>query len=56
MFPAPIVPSDAVPTRANPSGTNINLEWTYNDTHVVSGFRLNCIPAVGKIIYCLHFR
>ncbi|KAF6030191.1 hypothetical protein EB796_011505 [Bugula neritina] len=28
---------------------------TYNNTHVVSGFRLSCIPAVGKIIYCLHF-
>ncbi|KAF6031434.1 PTPRQ [Bugula neritina] len=40
-------PSDVVPTRANPSGTNITLEWTYNDTHVVSGFRLSCIPAVG---------
>ncbi|KAF6031431.1 hypothetical protein EB796_010256 [Bugula neritina] len=44
---APTVPSDVVPTRANPSGTNITLEWTYDDTHVVSGFRLNCIPAVG---------
>ncbi|KAF6031435.1 hypothetical protein EB796_010260 [Bugula neritina] len=47
MFPALIVPSDVVPTKANPSGTNITLEWTYNDTHIVSGFRLNCIPAVG---------
>ncbi|KAF6037643.1 FN1 [Bugula neritina] len=43
-----LVPSDVVPTKANPSGTNITLEWTYNDTHVVSGFRLSCIPAVGS--------
>ncbi|KAF6034125.1 hypothetical protein EB796_007567 [Bugula neritina] len=40
-------PADVVPTKANPSGTNITLEWTYDDTHVVSGFRLSCIPAVG---------
>ncbi|KAF6030562.1 hypothetical protein EB796_011143 [Bugula neritina] len=39
------VPSDVVPTSANPSGTNITLDWTYNDTHVVSGFRLKLYPS-----------